>query len=108
MPQTEIEGLQRRERGQGEGPDLALRGWLRARRDRPPIFLRQRAAVRADQGAFVRSQDMATANAELIRVGGQVQKAFNEVYRSFNATQAPFIVADFILPTGACLVILIL
>ncbi|KAJ6455265.1 hypothetical protein C8R47DRAFT_1166278 [Mycena vitilis] len=32
----------------------------------------------------------------------KVQKAFNEVYRSFNATQAPFIVADFILPTDSC------
>ncbi|KAI0640833.1 hypothetical protein C8Q79DRAFT_920459 [Trametes meyenii] len=32
----------------------------------------------------------------------KVQKAFNEVYHSFNATQAPFIVADFILPTDAC------
>ncbi len=32
-----------------------------------------------------------------------MQKAFNEVYRSFNATQAPFLVADFILPAGACL-----
>ena len=31
----------------------------------------------------------------------KVQKAFNEVYRSFNATQSPFVVADFILPTGA-------
>jgi len=29
----------------------------------------------------------------------KVQKAFNEVYRSFNANQSPFIVADFILPT---------
>ncbi|CAA7264531.1 unnamed protein product [Cyclocybe aegerita] len=29
----------------------------------------------------------------------KIQKAFNEVYRSFNATQAPFILADFILPT---------
>ncbi|KAF7340690.1 Mismatch repair endonuclease PMS2 [Mycena sanguinolenta] len=32
----------------------------------------------------------------------KVQKAFNEVYRSFNATQSPFIVADFILPTDSC------
>ncbi|PIL33828.1 hypothetical protein GSI_03534 [Ganoderma sinense ZZ0214-1] len=32
----------------------------------------------------------------------KVQKAFNEVYRSFNATQAPFLVADFILPTNSC------
>ncbi|EMD32702.1 hypothetical protein CERSUDRAFT_161174 [Gelatoporia subvermispora B] len=32
----------------------------------------------------------------------KVQKAFNEVYRSFNATQAPFVVADFILPTDSC------
>ncbi|KAF9448738.1 DNA mismatch repair protein MutL [Macrolepiota fuliginosa MF-IS2] len=32
----------------------------------------------------------------------KVQKAFNEVYRSFNATQSPFVVADFILPTDAC------
>ncbi|KAJ7330350.1 histidine kinase-like ATPase [Mycena albidolilacea] len=32
----------------------------------------------------------------------KAQKAFNEVYRSFNATQAPFIVADFILPTDTC------
>ncbi|KAJ6632243.1 hypothetical protein B0H10DRAFT_1976681 [Mycena sp. CBHHK59/15] len=30
----------------------------------------------------------------------KIQKAFNEVYRSFNATQSPFIVADFIIPTG--------
>lgn len=29
----------------------------------------------------------------------KIQKAFNEVYRSFNATQAPFIMADFDLPT---------
>ncbi|EIW78023.1 DNA mismatch repair protein MutL [Coniophora puteana RWD-64-598 SS2] len=32
----------------------------------------------------------------------KVQKAFNEIYRSFNANQSPFIVADFILPTHAC------
>ncbi|CDO74646.1 hypothetical protein BN946_scf184944.g5 [Trametes cinnabarina] len=32
----------------------------------------------------------------------KVQKAFNEVYRSFNATQSPFIIADFILPTSSC------
>ncbi|KAH7907596.1 DNA mismatch repair protein MutL [Hygrophoropsis aurantiaca] len=32
----------------------------------------------------------------------KAQKAFNEVYRSFNANQSPFIVADFILPTHAC------
>ncbi|KAJ7590681.1 DNA mismatch repair protein [Mycena floridula] len=32
----------------------------------------------------------------------KIQKAFNEVYRSFNATQAPFIVADFIIPTECC------
>lgn len=30
----------------------------------------------------------------------QVQKAFNEVYKTFNATQSPFIVANFTLPTG--------
>ncbi|EAU83597.2 DNA mismatch repair protein [Coprinopsis cinerea okayama7 len=30
----------------------------------------------------------------------KVQKAFNEVYRTFNANQAPFLVADFIIPTG--------
>ncbi|TFY64260.1 hypothetical protein EVJ58_g2745 [Rhodofomes roseus] len=29
------------------------------------------------------------------------KKAFNEVYRTFNANQAPFIVADFILPTDS-------
>ncbi|KAI0070234.1 DNA mismatch repair protein MutL [Panus rudis PR-1116 ss-1] len=28
----------------------------------------------------------------------KVQKAFNEVYRTFNANQSPFIVADFLLP----------
>jgi DNA mismatch repair protein PMS2 len=33
-------------------------------------------------------------------VAVQIQKAFNEVYRSFNANQAPFILADFIVPTG--------
>ncbi|TDL18204.1 DNA mismatch repair protein MutL [Rickenella mellea] len=32
----------------------------------------------------------------------KIQKAFNEVYRTFNANQSPFIVADFILPTNAC------
>ena len=30
----------------------------------------------------------------------KVQKAFNEVYRTFNANQTPFILADFIVPTG--------
>lgn len=30
---------------------------------------------------------------------GKIQKAFNEVYRSFNVGQSPFIIADFILPT---------
>ncbi|KAF8881693.1 histidine kinase-like ATPase [Gymnopilus junonius] len=29
----------------------------------------------------------------------KVQKVFNEVYRSFNTNQAPFILADFIIPT---------
>ncbi|CCM04153.1 uncharacterized protein FIBRA_06315 [Fibroporia radiculosa] len=32
----------------------------------------------------------------------KVQKAFNEVYRTFNATQSPFIVANFNLPTESC------
>ncbi|KIJ97475.1 hypothetical protein K443DRAFT_133840 [Laccaria amethystina LaAM-08-1] len=32
----------------------------------------------------------------------KVQKAFNEVYRTFNANQAPFILADFLLPTESC------
>ncbi|KAF8063172.1 DNA mismatch repair protein MutL, partial [Lyophyllum atratum] len=32
----------------------------------------------------------------------KIQKAFNEVYRSFSANQAPFILADFILPTDSC------
>ena len=36
----------------------------------------------------------------LSRLRSQIQKAFNEVYRSFNANQAPFIVADFVLPKG--------
>ncbi|TCD62462.1 hypothetical protein EIP91_006832 [Steccherinum ochraceum] len=31
----------------------------------------------------------------------KVQKAFNEVYRTFNATQSPFVVADFIVPTDS-------
>lgn len=31
----------------------------------------------------------------------QIQKAYNEVYRSFNATQSPFVVVDFQIPTGA-------
>jgi len=29
-----------------------------------------------------------------------VQKAINEVYRTFNINQSPFVIADFILPTG--------
>ncbi|KIM25641.1 hypothetical protein M408DRAFT_331017 [Serendipita vermifera MAFF 305830] len=32
----------------------------------------------------------------------KVQKAFNEIYKTFNATQSPFIVVDFTLPTDAC------
>ncbi|KAF8625447.1 hypothetical protein AX17_006848 [Amanita inopinata Kibby_2008] len=32
----------------------------------------------------------------------KVQKAFNEVYRTFNVNQAPFILADFIVPTECC------
>lgn len=31
----------------------------------------------------------------------KVQKAFNETYRTFNATQVPFIVANFTLPNGS-------
>jgi DNA mismatch repair protein PMS2 len=30
----------------------------------------------------------------------KVQKAINEVYRTFNANQSPFVIADFLLPTG--------
>ena len=33
----------------------------------------------------------------------KVQKAINEVYRTFNANQSPFVIADFILPTGTLL-----
>ncbi|KAH9961814.1 hypothetical protein BC827DRAFT_1202133 [Russula dissimulans] len=32
----------------------------------------------------------------------KVQKAVNEVYRTFNANQSPFVIADFILPTDSC------
>ncbi|KAF8265868.1 hypothetical protein EI94DRAFT_1685081 [Lactarius quietus] len=32
----------------------------------------------------------------------KVQKAINEVYRTFNANQTPFVIADFILPTDSC------
>ncbi|PFH47229.1 hypothetical protein AMATHDRAFT_152665 [Amanita thiersii Skay4041] len=32
----------------------------------------------------------------------KVQKAFNEVYRSFNVNQAPFLLANFIVPTDCC------
>ncbi|KAF8742337.1 hypothetical protein AX14_005201 [Amanita brunnescens Koide BX004] len=32
----------------------------------------------------------------------KVQKAFNEVYRTFNANQTPFILADFMVPTECC------
>ncbi|KAH9974898.1 histidine kinase-like ATPase [Lactifluus volemus] len=32
----------------------------------------------------------------------KVQKAINEVYRTFNANQSPFVIADFILPTDSC------
>ncbi|KAG1750669.1 hypothetical protein EDD22DRAFT_916186 [Suillus occidentalis] len=33
---------------------------------------------------------------------GKIQKAFNEIYRSFNVGQSPFIIADFIIPTHTC------
>ncbi|KAI0298216.1 hypothetical protein BC826DRAFT_998583 [Russula brevipes] len=32
----------------------------------------------------------------------KVQKAINEVYRTFNANQSPFVIADFLLPTDSC------
>ncbi|KAG8948328.1 hypothetical protein FRC04_009824 [Tulasnella sp. 424] len=32
----------------------------------------------------------------------KIQKAFNEVYRSFNTNQSPFVIADFQLPTSSC------
>ncbi|KZS95326.1 DNA mismatch repair protein MutL [Sistotremastrum niveocremeum HHB9708] len=32
----------------------------------------------------------------------KVQKIFNEVYRSFNTNQAPFIIANIIIPTNTC------
>lgn len=32
----------------------------------------------------------------------KVQKAINEVYRTFNANQSPFVIADFVLPTDSC------
>ncbi|KAI0049102.1 DNA mismatch repair protein MutL [Auriscalpium vulgare] len=32
----------------------------------------------------------------------KVQKAFNEVYRTFNMNQSPFIVADFVIPSDSC------
>jgi DNA mismatch repair protein PMS2 len=32
----------------------------------------------------------------------KVQKAFNEVYRTFNANQSPLIIADFTIPTREC------
>jgi DNA mismatch repair protein PMS2 len=35
----------------------------------------------------------------------QIQKVFNEVYRSFNANQSPFVVANFVIPLGTLLVI---
>ncbi|TFY55610.1 hypothetical protein EVG20_g9258, partial [Dentipellis fragilis] len=31
-----------------------------------------------------------------------VQKAFNEVYKTFNMNQLPFVIADFIIPTDSC------
>ncbi|KAI0030484.1 DNA mismatch repair protein MutL [Vararia minispora EC-137] len=33
---------------------------------------------------------------------GKVAKAFNDVYKTFNMTQSPFIVADFLIPTDSC------
>ncbi|KAF8129881.1 DNA mismatch repair protein MutL [Boletus edulis] len=33
---------------------------------------------------------------------GKVQKAINEVYRTFNINQSPFVIANVILPTNAC------
>ncbi|PSR71668.1 hypothetical protein PHLCEN_2v12521 [Hermanssonia centrifuga] len=32
---------------------------------------------------------------------GKVQKAFNEVYRTFNATQVPFVIANFLVPSDS-------
>lgn len=32
----------------------------------------------------------------------KIQKAINETYRQFNATQTPFVIADIILPTNTC------
>ncbi|KAF8577109.1 DNA mismatch repair protein MutL [Ramaria rubella] len=33
---------------------------------------------------------------------GKIQKVFNEIYRSFNTNQLPFLIADFRLPTNTC------
>jgi hypothetical protein len=40
-------------------------------------------------------------------VRAQIQKAFNEVYKSFNPNQSPFVVADFIIPGGVSSVFLL-
>ncbi|KIO28268.1 hypothetical protein M407DRAFT_72044 [Tulasnella calospora MUT 4182] len=50
----------------------------------------------------------ASADRQFFYVNGRpcsltkIQKAFNEVYRSFNTNQSPFVIADFQLPTASC------
>ncbi|TFK51203.1 DNA mismatch repair protein MutL [Heliocybe sulcata] len=80
---------------------------------------RRNATISGDDGAvqvrvrgliskFAVSCGRAATDRQFFYINGRpcnpskVQKAFNEVYRSFNATQSPFIVADFILPTNTC------
>lgn len=78
---------------------VCLRVW--AHEHRPTVLLCQRKAVLSQQGLFkYRDRDGFLSGAH--RDGAQIQKAFNEVYRSFNTNQAPFVIADFHVPRGQC------
>ncbi|EGN97537.1 hypothetical protein SERLA73DRAFT_57791 [Serpula lacrymans var. lacrymans S7.3] len=64
--------------------------------------------VRGLISKFSPSCGRATTDRQFFFINGRpfsppkIQKAFNEVYRSFNANQSPFIVADFVIPTHTC------
>ncbi|KAF4622028.1 hypothetical protein D9613_009528 [Agrocybe pediades] len=71
--------------------------------DKEPIEVQVKGLI----SKFVFGCGRTSADRQFFYINGRpchmpkVQKAFNEVYRSFNTNQSPFVVADFIIPTDS-------
>lgn len=67
-----------------------------------------RINVRGLISKFSPNNGRAASDRQFLYVNGRpcslpkLQKVFNEVYRSYNISQSPFVIADFILPTHSC------